>query len=99
MNWELIFAFNNRCLLDVGWVSVGGGSLTVCRVSVGDLLGILVVHQGSVRGLCSLSGVSVGGLCWGLHQGAPSGVHQRSIGVPLRGSLGLVVRRFFNNLT
>ena len=82
-------------------MSVGGGPLTVCRVSVGDLLGILVVHQGSVRGLCwwSPSGVSVGGLCWGLHQGAPSGVHQRSIGVPLRGSLRLGVRGFFNNLT
>ena len=42
---------------------VGGGPLTVCRGSVGDLSGVLVVLQGSVGD--SLFGVSVVGLHWG----------------------------------
>lgn len=42
---------------------VGGGPLTVCRGSVGDLSGVLVVLQGSVGD--SLFEVSFGALHWG----------------------------------
>ena len=66
---------------------VGGGPLTVCRGSVGDLSGVLVVLQGLVGD--SLVGVSVGGsplgvlmVCqgsvggsfWDLCWGSPLGV-------------------------
>ena len=72
----------NGCPLDVGWVSVGGGPLTVGRGSVGDLSGVLVVRQGSV-----------GGLFWGSLLGSPLGVsigglHQGLRQVSIRGPLG-----------